>query len=517
MKKIVNGKELQEKILESIHTLCGTVKETLGPKGNNVLIDHSTFSPFITNDGVTIAKNIESDDETIGAILEIVKEASIKTNEEVGDGTTTTLVLLESLYEQSIEYVKNGMRPILLKKELEKTLEIIIEHLKKRKRKATIEDLKRIACIAANEEELGQFAFQVFQKVKQKEAISIKEIQENTTKVSYFKGYSCSTTAASPYFFKDKMTLNYKKAYVLLFNTALTNLEYISFLLNDILKNKRDLVIIAKEFDELVVENLVSLSLTEDRNICLLKIEEYGMHIYETLKDLEKITNANIIEQEIIVTENDIGLIENIEINKERIRIDFQITERIKQYIVNLKKEEKERTNDLEQEFYKNRIAMFSKGTAEIQLGAPTKTERIEKRMRLEDALCALSVANEGVLLGGGTSLLQIANELETRKEASQIWKETLKKPFQQILKNAGCNIETIESKMEKEKYKTIYNVSNETWEHCASTNVIDPYLVVLHALINATSIASMLLTTTSLIVNEYKNNSNKESEYNNW
>jgi len=515
MKKIVNGKELQEKILESIYTLCGTVKETLGPKGNNVLIDHSTFSPFITNDGVTIAKNIESDDETLGAILEIIKEASIKTNEEVGDGTTTTLVLLESLYKQSIEYVNKGISSIILKKELEEVLEIILKKLQNQKRKATNKDLKNIAIISAGDDTLGTFAYEAINKVKQKEAITIKEIPENKTSVSYRKGYTCETSLVSPYFLKDKNVLIYKDAYILIMNTPLIDLENISFLLNDCLKTKKEIAIIANYYDEQLVSELVSLSLTEEINICLLKIEEYGMHVSDILKDLEAITGAKIIEQENNITAKDIGRIENIEITKEKVRVDFKTTERIKNHIKKLK--EKENFNDLEKEFYTNRLAMFSKGTAEIKLGAPTKTERIEKRMSLEDALCALSVANEGVLLGGGTSLLQIANELETRKEASQIWKETLKKPFQQILKNAGCNIETIEIKMEKEKYKNIYNVSNETWEHCASTNVIDPYLVVLHALINATSIASMLLTTTSLIVNEYKNNNDKESEYNNW
>ena len=174
MKKVVCGSELQEKILESISLLCGTVKQTLGPKGNNVLIDHSTFSPFITNDGVTIAKNIESEDQVIAAILEIIKEASIKTDEEVGDGTTTTLVLLESLYKQSIQYINNGASPILLKKELDKNLAIILQELQKLKSKASISNLKNIATISAGDEELGQIAYQVMRKVKEKSAITIK-------------------------------------------------------------------------------------------------------------------------------------------------------------------------------------------------------------------------------------------------------------------------------------------------------------------------------------------------------
>ena len=515
MKKIVNGKELQEKILESVHTLCGTVKETLGPKGNNVLIDHSTFSPFITNDGVTIAKNIESDDETLGAILEIIKEASIKTNEEVGDGTTTTLVLLESLYEQSIEYVNKGISPIILKKELEEVLEIILKKLQNQKRKATNKDLKNIAIISAGDETLGTLAYEAINKVKQKEAITIKEIPENKTFVSYRKGYTCETSLVSPYFLKDKNVLMYKDAYILIMNTSLTDLENISFLLNDCLKTKKEIAIIANYYDEQLVSELVSLSLTEEINICLLKIEEYGMHVYEILKDLEAITGAKIIEQENNITAKDIGRIENIEITKEKVRVDFKTTERIKNHIKKLK--EKENFNDLEKEFYTNRLAMFSKGTAEIKLGAPTKTERIEKRMRLEDALCALSVSKEGMVLGGGISLLQIAMILNQKNDANHIWKITLKKPWEQILKNAGIFPETIQKQIEKEEYNTMYNVASDTWESSRNTKVMDPFLVVMHALINATSIAGMLLTTTSLIINEYKNDINKESEYSNW
>ncbi len=515
MKKIVNGKELQEKILESIHLLCGTVKETLGPKGNNVLIDHSNFSPFITNDGVTIAQNIESEDETIGAILEIIKEASIKTNEEVGDGTTTTLVLLESIYIKSLEYIEKGGSPILLKKELDKTLETILNELQKLKRKATIKDLKNIASISAGDEKLGNLAYQVMRRVKHKEAITVKEIPENKTTVSYLKGYTCETTLASPYFLKDINKLICKNAYILIMNTPLTNLESISFLLNDILKNKKSLIIIANGFEDNIVEELVSISLIEEISICLLKIEEYGMHIYEIMKDIECITDAKIVED--TITSKNVGIIENIEITKEKIRIDFKTAEKTKGYLTKLKQLLKEIENDLEKEFYEKRIAMFFNGTALIKLGAPTKIERIEKRMRLEDALCALSTSDKGILLGSGISLLQVASKLSRKNAACKIWKEALKKPLEQITKNAGLNFLEIRKQIEDEKYNLIYNISNDTWEESLHTKVIDPFLVVAQALINATSIAGMLLTTKSLIINEYKNNSNKETEYNNW
>lgn len=515
MKKIVRGKNLQEKILESINILCGTVKETIGPKGNNILIDHSNFSPFITNDGVTIAKNIESDDAVVSTILEIIKEASIKTNDVVGDGTTTTLVLLESLYMENLKYINKGESPILLKKELDKVLNIILKELDDLKRKPTDEDLKNIALISASDEELGNIAYQVTRKVKSKDAIIIKEAPLNNTSIRYLKGYSFDITLASPYFLRDSNILNYKNAYVLILNTSFGSLESISFILNDILINKQDLVIIANNFEENAVQELVSLILTTNINICLLKIEDYGMHVYETLKDVECITGASIVEMDDEVTFKDIGVAENIEITNEKITINYKSTLKTKNYLAKLTKQLKDMTSDLDKEFYEKRKAMFSKGTAEIKLGAPTKTEGIEKRMRLEDALCALSVANNGVLTGGGVSLLKIANNLSGSNYAYEIWKKALKNPFLQILKNAGIDFLDIEEKLVKENYTAIYNVALLKWEKNDDTKVIDPYLVVKEALINAVSIAGMLITTTSLIINEYKNN--KESEYSDW
>ena len=517
MKKIVSGKELQEKMLESVHLLCDIVKQTLGPKGNNVMIDHSNFSPFITNDGVTIAKNIESEDKTLQAILEIIKEASIKTNEEVGDGTTTTLVLLECLYEKSLEYVNKGVSPMVLKKELDKGLQSVLLELYKKKRKATLEDLKRIACISAGDEELGTLAFQVFQKIKRKEAITITENLENNTYVSYTKGYSCEITVASPYFLRDTNILEYKNAYVLLMNTALTDIEAISFVLNDILSSKKNLVIIANYFEERVVEEVVSLFLTEKLNCCLVKIEEYGSHVYKIMKDLACITNASIIEQERNITSKDLGLTETIVLTKEALRIDFKTNEKTKEYVIKLKKELKEVESELEELFYEKRVAMFLKGTAKIHLSAPTKTECVEKRMRLEDALCALSVSKEGVLLGGGISLFQIANDLKIENENTKIWQETLKMPMRQMLKNAGLDVKNIEQKIKNENFGMVYNISKDIFENSSQTTIIDPFLVIKHALQNANSIAGMLLTTSSLLINEYQNNINKEKEYNNW
>ncbi len=512
MKKVISGEKLQNKVKESIELLCGTVKGTLGPKGNNVIIDHSSFSPFITNDGVTIAKNIESDDEAVGAILEIVKEASIKTNEEVGDGTTSTLVLLENLYKESLEYINGGMNPILLKKELDKTLNRILEHLQKEKLPPTKEKILHIAKIAANDEELGAVAYKAFQKVKNKNAITITETKENKTEVHFKKGYAFASTLASPYFLNDSPKLSFKDAFVLLIKDTLTDIETISFILNDVMKNKKSVVIIARDYEEYVVQEITSLCLNDNLNACLIKTNEYGLQEQAVEKDIETITGAKKIEKNILNAK--LGFVSNIIIEKEKVRIDFTSNEIIKKYIVNLKKESKETKEEFELEFIQKRIAMFTYGIAEILIGAPTKTECQERKMRLEDALCAVSASSSGILIGGGLSLLQMASQIKGTTEATKIWKKALTKPFEQILINAGLDYKRIKEQIEKKEYKVLYNVSKNEWEDSQNTYVIDPLLVVYNSLINASSIAGMLLTTTSLIINEHANNVQKVSDY---
>ena len=497
--------------MESIELLCGTVKKTLGPKGNNVIIDHSNFSPFITNDGVTIAQNIESDDETMGAILELIKEASIKTNEEVGDGTTTTLVLLETIYKESLEYINKGMNPIVLKKELDNTLLIILEYLEKLKALPTKEKILYIAKIAANDEELGTFAYKTFLKVKNKNAITIEESNQKKTEVIFKKGYTLDSILASPYFFKDNKKIIYKDALVLLVKDTLTHIENISFILNEVMK-KKNIVIMARDYDEYVIQEIISLCLHENVNICLLKINEYGLQEQAVEKDIEIIINGKKVEK--INVNALLGFVSNIIIEKEQVRIDFKENDSLRQYIKKLKKESAEIREEFELAFYQKRIAMFAYGTAEIKIGAPTKTECQERKMRLEDALCAVSVAKSGILSGGGISLLHIASQIKKKNEATNIWKKALTKPFEQILLNAGLDFKKIEEQIKNKKYQILYNVSTNHWEEKENTYVIDPFLVVYNSLVNASSIAGMLLTTTSLIINEHTNNINKINDY---
>lgn len=512
MKKVISGKPLQEKMQESITLLCDTVKLTLGPKGNNVLIDHSLFTPFITNDGATIAKNIESEDEVVNTILEIAKEASLKTNEMVGDGTTTTLVLLQSIYESSLQCIEQGTNPILLKKELDAYLKEVLNVIESLKLEVDKNKMNAIASIAANDEEIGTFLSEVYQKVGSKSAITIEEVEEPMLKVSYQKGYHLETHLASEYFLNEQKEIEYQNASVLIFHDTLLNIEDIAFVLNDCIKNKKSLVIFAEDFEENLIRGIVAMNLEEELNCCLLKISEYGMRKRELEKDLEMITNAKVIENSISL--ENIGFCKRIRITKDKVCLDFETTKKTNEYVNLLKEEAKEMKDVYDQNFYEQRIALFSNGIATIKVGASTKTETHELKMRVEDALCALESAKDGVVLGGGVTLLKVANQIKGDTNAERIFKEALEVPFKQILTNAGVEFKPIKEEIQNSDFQKVYNIQKEKWEEPNSSSVIDSFHVTIQSLKNAVSIATMLFTTNSLVINEYTNNVNKENEY---
>ncbi len=514
MKKVVRGKELRDKMAEAIDLLCGTVKQTLGPMGSNVIIDHSSFQPFITNDGVTIAKNIESDDEVVGAIIEIAKEASIKTDENVGDGTTTTLVLLESLINLSQKYIDNGVNPLVLKKSLLEKLDEIIKKLEDLRMDATLDNLINIANVSANDREIGALVGDIVQNIDEKQAITIKERSESILEAKYIKGYSCPIVHPSEYYFQDKKNISLDEAYILIINDFVSDVESISDILNDAMANEKALVIVAKDFDDYFINEMVSLNFEGKIKCFMLKIAEYGVRERIIEKDLEVITGAHIVERNSDITGANVGRIKHLYLDKESLKMSYRDDIKLNDYIGNIEEEIKNIEDAFDREFYQRRKAMFSKGMVEINIGAPTKTECHEKKMRLDDAIYSTFAAKKGILPGGGISLLKIAESIDEDSEASIIWKEALKKPFEQIMINAFLNGEEVKEKIKKEDYKIIYNVCKEQYESVNDTNIVDAFLVVRNSLINACSIANMLLSTKSLVINEYQNNMNKVNDY---
>ena len=504
MKKIIKDEELYAKMLEAISLLCDTVKTTLGPKGCNAIIDHSTFRPFITNDGVTIALNIESEDAAVNTILELAKESAINTNNNVGDGTTTTLVLLESIFTNGLKLIKEGMNPILLKKELNKYLEEIIIKIKEEKIKPSKRKLKQIACISGGAKEIGEKVSEAYFKVLNKEAIFLKEGKEVDTIVNFLKGYTFESNLASPYFLKSQDRLEFNEPLFLLLDKEISDIEEVSFILNIIIDNKRPLIILANNYSDLFIQNILTLNEEANTSIILLKTPYYGLNSAYLLDDIKASTEAKI-EKDIVSDYNVLGKAKHITIDDKIVNISFEKNSLVTKRIEELKKSSLEDKN--------KRIAMFKNGSAEILVGGLTETERREKLMRYEDALWAISEGSKGIVPGSGLILSKISHSL-SNKGVENIYKEALLKPLEQILLNAGLEYDKIYEEIKKKDFKVLYNVSLDKEERVENTLVYDPLSVLINSLTNAVSIASMLLTTTSLIINEYQNNLNKNNPY---
>ena len=508
MKKVITGKELYDCEEKAIALLCGTVKKTLGPRGSNAIIDHSLMNPFITNDGVTIARNIESEDERINTILTLAKEASIKTDETVGDGTTTTLVLLESLFKSGLAKIKDGLNPHLLKNELDEALENIIEEIKKESKTPTEENYYNIASIAASNKNIGKLITRMYLKVGS--AIKIEESKTSETYTKIINGYSFEPLLASPYFFNNTNEIIYKNSLILIMLKEVNEIGEISEIINYTIEKRIPLVILATDYTEEVINEVLSLNLSKITNVTLLKLPEYGLHQMEVLKDLEIISNAKIAKSSDELSLNNLGKCEEIKITKELATINNNLQSKvIKRYINNLKEKISTIDDDFELEFQSNRLSKLTNGIGIIYVGATTTTEAREKKMRFDDAFCALNCAANGIIPGSGLILLKIKENLEAKNNGSIILKEALDKPFMQILENVGINPSNIYNKIKASDFNIIYNVFENKFETISKTKVIDPTTVVITSLKNAVSIAGMLLTTTSLIINEQQESIN--------
>lgn len=496
MKRVVCNKELRDSMAYAINLLCDTVKMTLGPGGSNAIIDHSLLNPYITNDGVTIAENIESDDVVVNTILELAKEATIKTNENVGDGTTTTLVLLQGIYNEGIKLINQGISPILLKKEFDKVTNTIVNKLKEISRKPTKEELLYISRISSNDVEIGNLIYDAYIKIKNKNSIIIKE-GEYDTYARFLKGYTFDTDIPSPHFINNNEVI-YDYSYILLSDSIIYSLEQISSILNYINENNKSLVIVATDYEETFINEILSLVINEGYKIVLLKNPQYGFKQLNLLRDLSSISLASINHDYYDI--KSLGFVSQIRIDKDVTTISFESNKEIKKRIIELEKTLLDENDEFEKEYYHKNIAMLKNKVAEIVVGSPTKVERREKKMRFDDALCSISSAYNGILVGSGLSLYKISNELNDDIYSS-VYKNALKFPLKQILSNAGVDkaLEGIISS----NYEKIYNVVTFEYESVENTKIIDSLEVVINSVVNATSIAGMLLTTNCLIINE--------------
>lgn len=501
MKQIISGKELEEKMIEAVNLICNAVKTTLGPKGTNVIINDSSMSPYITNDGVTIAQNIESDDEVINTILEITKEASINTNDIVGDGTTTTLVFLQKIFNLGIKEIKaNKINPIILKKELDNALKKVIYELKKESHRPSKEELKTIAITSSNDYEIGKIVSNTFFKIKNKNAIKILENDQNRNCVEYLKGYNFETIIVSPYFFDDNKNIEYDNCYVLLINDYVDQINNIELIINKIYEENSSLIIISDDYSEDFINQILELYLNENIKIVLLKTPSYGYKKKAILKDISFITNTKVIENKEHLSLDNLGLIDNISISKNNTNILFKNSNLIKERIKQIKKETKNSFNEIDLDFINERISMFKNGKAIIHVGANTLTEAKEKKMRYDDSLCSIDSSLNGVIYGGGVTYYKISDTLKENTIANNILKETLKEPFNVLMNNSALDKDEILNTIVNNDFNLSYNVVTNKYDN----TVLDSLNLAIYSISNAVSIAGMLLTTSYLIINEY-------------
>lgn len=500
MKTVITGSELKNVMSEAVNLLCDTVTSTLGPTGNNILINNSDTTPFITNDGVTIATNIESDDKRINTILEIVKEASLKTNEVVGDGTTTTLVLLQSIFNLGLEEIAKGKNKILLKNELLSHMDEIVEKINNLKKKTSNKDLLSIAITSANDSEIGKITTEVFSKVKSKYSIKLEESNSELTYTINKKGYDIPINSLSSMYFSKAKEIELKDIYVLVLKGYLDSLESISDIINDILENNKNLIIFTEGINE-QIKNEILVYYFNNKNIFVVELEELASHRDKQEEDIKVLTDCSIknIDYEEI-SFNDLGYIDSIVLKQEEV-ILLSDNENNNE-LINKLKEELNDTNDYEKEFINSRISKLEEGITTIYIGGVTKSERREKLMRYEDALCALESSKSGVVPGEGITYLRVSKSLESDDTGSLILKKSLEKPFEKVIDNLGLDYKEIKNDIIKNKYKIIYDYKIDNYINIDNSNIIDPVEVIIYAFKNALSIAAMLLSTSSLIIN---------------
>lgn len=492
MKKVIKDEELYKYLEDSIKLIGDTVKTTLGPSGSNVIINEDNLSPYITNDGVTIANAVESENKIINTILTIIKEAALKTNNKVGDGTTTTICLLESIFLNGLEFIKKGYNPIKLKNELLESSNKIISLLDSLTIPINDKYLELLASISSNDEKIGKLITDFYISLNKCKNIKIMEnINDYQDYTEVMPGYFIDTSLASPYFLKNKSFLTINNPNLLIFDSPILDMNLLNDYINDSLNKEQCLIVIADSYADNVINEVLALNY-EKENVILLNNYEYGIKKFSIIDDLKALINANNYGsiKKIIIDNNVTTFIQNN---------STSIKNRIAKVKEDLTKEKKE----YELEILKDRLSKLENHFGIIYVGGNTSIERRERKMRFDDALNALYSADDGILLGAGIPFLKISDVLKIENVADEIMVKSISSPFKQILINNGENYQSILDVIKNNDYNLIYNVKKKTFENKDNSSVIDSKNVLKEAIINATSIASLLLTTTHLIVNE--------------
>ena len=521
-KEIKFGEDARKSLLEGVNKLADTVKVTLGPKGRNVVLDKSFGAPLITNDGVTIAKEIELDNpyENMGA--QLVKEVSTKTNDVAGDGTTTATLLAQAIIREGVKNVAAGGDPMAIKRGMDKATEKAVEELQKISSKVNgKEDIARVASISANNKEIGLLIADAMEKVSKDGVITIEESKTSSTYVDVVEGMQFDKGYVSPYMVTDtdKMEAILDNPYILITDKKISNIQEILPLLESIMQQSGKLLIIADDIENEALSTLVLNKLRGVLNVVAVKAPGFGDKRKAMLEDMAILTGAEVISSDLGLDLKEtnleqLGRARQVKVQKEAtIIVDgagdkARIDERVKQIRIQID----ETLSEFDKENLQERLAKIAGGVAVIQVGAATEVEMKEKKLRIEDALSATKAAiEEGIVAGGGTAYINIIPKvkelLKEVKDDEKIGVKTilkaLEEPVKQIAINAG-----LEGAVILEKVKTAadgfgFDAANEEYVDMKKAGIIDPTKVTRSALQNAESIASMILTTEATVTNK--------------
>ena len=519
-KQIIYGEEARKSLQAGIDKLADTVKITLGPKGRNVVLDKKFGAPLITNDGVTIAKEIDLDDpfENMGA--QLVKEVSTKTNDAAGDGTTTATLLAQALIREGMKNVTAGANPMVIKRGIEKAVDASVEEIKKNSRKVGNNDeIARVATVSSGSETVGKLIAEAMEKVSADGVITIEESKTAETYSEVVEGMQFDRGYISPYMATDadKMVADLDDPYILITDKKISVIQDILPLLEQIVKTGSKLLIIAEDIEGEALTTLILNKLRGTFNCVAVKAPGFGDRRKEMLKDIAILTGGQVITSELGIELADatidmLGRAKQVKVSKENtIIVDgMGDSQAIKDRVSQIRNAIEDTTSEFDKEKLQERLAKLAGGVAVIKVGAATEIEMKEKKLRIEDALAATKAAvEEGIVAGGGTALINAMPAVEAligtlegdEKTGAKIVLRALEEPVRQIAANAGLEGSVIIDNIKRaDKAGYGFDAFKEEYTDMISAGIVDPAKVTRSALQNAASVAAMVLTTESLV-----------------
>lgn len=520
-KQIKYGVDARKALEAGVNQLADTVRVTLGPKGRNVVLDKSFGAPLITNDGVTIAKEIELEDpyENMGA--QLVKEVATKTNDVAGDGTTTATVLAQAMINEGMKNLAAGANPIVLRKGMKKATEAAVEAIKKMSQPIEgKEQIARVAAISASDDGVGELVADAMEKVSNDGVITIEESKTMKTELDLVEGMQFDRGYVSAYMCTDmdKMEANLDDPYILITDKKISNIQEILPLLEQVVQNGAKLLIIAEDIEGEALTTLIVNKLRGTFSVVGVKAPGYGDRRKDMLKDIAILTGGTVISDELGLdlkeaTLAQLGRAKSVKVQKENTVIvdgcgdKADISARISQ----IRAQIEETTSDFDKEKLQERLAKLAGGVAVIRVGAATETEMKEVKMRMEDALAATRAAvEEGIIAGGGSAYVHAIEQIRDtvdalegdEKTGGQIILKALESPLYHIVANAGLEGAVIINKVKESPVGTGFDAYKEEYVDMIKAGILDPAKVTRSALENATSVASTLLTTESVVAN---------------